>query len=194
MRQMGFLLHPTKRAGPLQIIEFIGFVIDYVNARLSLTVHRCDSIRAQVAELLNATELGKRWLVADFDSLMGKLAHAVYVLRGGRVALCPMYEIRSLAARHWPDPQGKPPRYASLASSEDCVRGLKWWWQALAVFAPPSVDLFVYPDGSLDVWGPHIIRDPYVIQRPLVQEGLGCGDYVRRVCIRRRFLRRQTLG
>jgi len=42
----------------------------------------------------------------------------------------------------------------------------------LAVVAPPSVDLFVYPDGSLDVWGPHMIRDPYVIPRPLVQDSV----------------------
>jgi hypothetical protein len=175
MQRLGFHLHPTKRAGPVQAIEYIGFILDLLAGQLSLTVERCDRIRARIQELLAHHERSQRWLVSDVDSLTGKLSHAAYVVLGGRVALAPIYAARAACAARWKNPAASPPQGASFTPCVHCVESLRWWYRALLVVAPVSRKLFVYEDGSMDLWGPEMfpLASPTMtIPRPLSFGGI----------------------
>ncbi len=73
MLELGFRLHPTKRDGPAQSMEYIGFLLNLAWARLSITGDKRDKIRVFVNELLPQVEAGL-WDVSLADTTIGKLS------------------------------------------------------------------------------------------------------------------------
>jgi hypothetical protein len=51
MTKLGFKLHPTKREGPTQSIEYIGFLLSLAYAQLSITSDK----RAKILNFLDET-------------------------------------------------------------------------------------------------------------------------------------------
>ena len=162
MALLGFILHPTKRAGPLQCIEYIGLVLNFALATLTITAERCESLHKHVECLLHDVVRGD-WAVAAMDTVIGKLLYVACVVVGGRAALTPLYEARRVASLSWRNPQGKPPHdarivvaarghHARAVSQVDgalqaaCKRGLRFWLSKLTHHAPPHRRLFVYED------------------------------------------------
>ncbi len=179
MTELGFCLHPTKRDGPAQIMEYIGFLLNLAWARLSITSDKRDKIRVYVNELLPQVEKGL-WDVALADTTIGKLSAIAPVVAGGRLALYPFYQARILAAAKWVNPMGKAPVGAKAdargsnptipkALWEACINGLKHWKERLDASEPPECKLFVFEDESLAVWGPDLFPPgkPFVIPRAL---------------------------
>ena len=117
---------------------------------------------AHVRQLLAQVEEGS-WDFAYADSVVGKLSSIAPVVVGGRSALAPNYQARTLVASDWPNPNGKTPRGARIAVqgkskkgrgipqelAEQCKQGLLFWEDRLSKEKPPPVKLFVFKDGSL---------------------------------------------
>ena len=172
MIRMGICLHPTKRDGPVQCIEYIGLVLDLVHARLTISLQRCYRLRQHVVSLLDSVKQGT-WAVTVMDTVIGKLMHVANIVVGGRAALSPLYEARRRASLSWKHPNGKPPTGALISVSRmsdtqqvktrvdetlrhACARGLEFWLRHLSTEAPPARQLFVYEDGSLWLWGTNV--------------------------------------
>jgi hypothetical protein len=162
MTELGFCLHPTKRDGPAQIMEYIGFLLDLAWARLSITSDKRDKIEGYVNELLPQVEKGL-WDVALADTTIGKLSAIAPVVAGGRLALYPFYQARILAAAKWVNPMGKAPVGAKADAKgsnptipkalwEACINGLRHWKERLDASELPECKLFVFEEESLAVW------------------------------------------
>ena len=162
MTELGFCLHPTKRDGPAQIMEYIGFLLNLAWARLSITSDKRDKIRVYVNELLPQVEKGL-WDVALADTTIGKLSAIAPVVAGGRLALYPFYQARILAAAKWVNPMGKAPVGAKADAKgsnptipkalwEACINGLRHWKERLDASELPECKLFVFEEESLAVW------------------------------------------
>ena len=83
LTKLGFKLHPTKREGPVQAIEYIGFLLDLAWARLSITGEKREKLKAHVEGLLASVSKGE-WEVAVSDTVVGKLGSVAQILPGGR--------------------------------------------------------------------------------------------------------------
>ncbi len=86
MTALGWKIHPTKRDGPIQSIEYIGFLLNLARALLSITDDKRDKLLAHV-DLLLKLVLAKKWDIAQTDSVIGKLSSVAPVVQGGRAAL-----------------------------------------------------------------------------------------------------------
>ncbi len=98
MTSLGFKLHPTKRDGPTQSIEYIGFLLELARAKLTITGDKRDKIKAHVQALRGQVEKGE-WDVAYADTVVGKLSAIAPVVVGGRTVIAPFYRQRSV----WPN-------------------------------------------------------------------------------------------
>jgi hypothetical protein len=178
MTALGWKIHPTKRDGPIQSIEYIGFLLNLARALLSITDDKRDKLLAHV-DLLLKLVLAKKWDIAQTDSVIGKLSSVAPVVQGGRAALAPFYKARTHAASFWSNPFGKTPSGASvlvypakhgisLELWEACCQGLLFWKERLSDTRPPANALFIFEDGSLAVWGPDVFppNKPFRCPRP----------------------------
>jgi hypothetical protein len=182
MSELGFRLHPTKRDGPAQAMEYIGFLLNLAWARLSITGDKRDKIKAFVNELMPQVEAGL-WDVSLADTTIGKLSAIAPVVAGGRLALYPFYQARLLAAAKWPNPIGKAPvgakakaRGSNPTIPKDlwlaCVNGLKHWKEQLDRDDPPACELFIFQDKSLAIWGPDLFPKGLPFALPIAAHGL----------------------
>ncbi len=93
MTSLGFKLHPTKREGPVQSIEYIGFLLELARARLTITSDKRLKILAHAQTLMRQVEQ-EEWDLAYADTVVGKLSAVAPVVQRGRAALDPFYKAR----------------------------------------------------------------------------------------------------
>ncbi len=98
MTSLGFKLHPTKREGPVQLIEYIGFLLEPARARLTITSDKRLKITAHSQTLMRQVEQEEGDL-AYADTVVGKLSAVAPVVQGGRAALDPFYKARVCMTR-----------------------------------------------------------------------------------------------
>ncbi len=182
MTSLGFKLHPTKREGPTQSIEYIGFLLELARARLTVTSDKRLKILAHAQALMEQVKQ-KEWDLAYADTVVGKLSAVAPVVQGGRAALDPFYQARGCMTQWWSNPQGKTPKGArvrlagksskgqgiSETLAQQCQEGLQFWLERLSEEEGALIRLFVFEDGSLAVWGRGVFpRDkPFRVPRPL---------------------------
>ena len=204
MGDMKFKLHPDKREGPIQIMEYIGYVIDLVAAAVSISVARQSKLTTTVQDTIAQLE-ADYWSFDEIESTAGKLAHASKVLEGGAAALLPLYEILKRTGAMWDD--HRPPRRGFMGSSKvgiptigtqiikEAVKGLQFWEARLLAPQPPKKRVFVFKDESMAVWGPALIvhkneRFLFTAVARVMQSG--CHRF-RRLIYRIRILRRRSM-
>ena len=109
MTSLGFKLHPTKRDGPTQSIEYIGFLLHLASARLAITGDKKDKVLAHVDALIAQVAL-RSWDLSYADTVTGKLSAISPVVPGGRSAITPSYKARTITAASWKNPHVKTPK------------------------------------------------------------------------------------
>ena len=157
-------------------------------AILTITGEKRDKLLAHVRELLKQVETGS-WDLAYADTVVGKLSSVAQVVVGGRSALSPFYQARVITAAVWPNPMGKTPTGAKVASKErggrvskglaqQCLEGLKFWERSLSETDTPHIPLFIHQDGSLVIWGADVFPRQYPFRVPVPAEGQHVTSFV----------------
>ena len=68
--KLGFVLHPVKSVlKPVQVLIFLGFVLDSVNMTVSLTQEKIQGIKEKCNKMMTLTEL-PIWELASFIGLL----------------------------------------------------------------------------------------------------------------------------
>ena len=79
--KLGFILHPVKSVlKPVQVLTFLGFVLNSVDMTVSLTREKIQLIKVECEKMLEFTEL-LIWELASFvDLLVSSLSGVLYGL------------------------------------------------------------------------------------------------------------------
>lgn len=148
--ESGFVHAPAKRRGPAQEIEFSGHNLDFARARVMVKPSRCARIVQHIESVLPVDTVCVPYSLVD--SLTGKLEHIQFTVKGARALLAPLHKEKALVRARWKNPQGRTPRGAMIKLSPSARESLAVWRSILTREQPPSAQLFVFADGSMDFW------------------------------------------
>ena len=153
--KLGFILHPVKSVlKPVQVLTFLGFVLNSVDMTVSLTPEQIQRIKEECEKMMILTEL-PIWELASFIGLL--VSSFPGVLYG------PLFyrhlEIDKTTALR----QNKGNYNAHMRLSQESVSEIKWWYDSIPtahypILLPNSkVDVIIYTDASTKGWG--AVRD-----------------------------------
>ena len=124
--------------------------MDTKEAFIALLPERQDEISNRIHDFLQSLTSGNKCQLGDLDTLTGNLSNAAYVLRGGRASLTPLYAAKQVAI---PSPPARyPPQSTKVSLTHEALAGLQWWLVTLTGNAEIRRYLYVFADGSMDIW------------------------------------------
>jgi hypothetical protein len=166
MRACGITLHPDKETAPCQALPFTGVNIDFKTGTLSMPSTKSTAYAELVADVSRGAKVSQVPL-KTLDSLLGKLAHVEYVVKGGKQALAPLYADRARALRLLLGSgrrQGRLPPWCTAHLSSQSKSSLTWWHKRLMTPGDLVRRLFVYANGRLDCFDDETC--PYPLPAP----------------------------
>ncbi len=164
LRECGFINAPAKRRGPAQEIESSGQLLDFVRARVTEKPPRCVKIVRDIEAALPSSQVCVPEKLVD--SLTGKLKNIQFTVKGARTLLAPLHLEKALVRKRWRNPQGRTPRGAMIMLSPSARESLSVWRRILSRECPPSTQLFVFADGSMEFWDTDTCMSPWALPVP----------------------------
>lgn len=159
LAELGFKVNESKTVGPVQRIEFIGFIIDTVARTLCLSTKKCIRAQSRIRAVLDDSEAGPVDY-KQFSQMVGYLVHVQTVVSWGRINLRPLWDVSATTLRRYKvgiDGRVKPPRGAQCHLPQDARLALDWWLKVLDENSPPTLPLFqLSTQGRLCVWSPEV--------------------------------------
>ena len=90
--KLGFSMHPEKsQLIPVQKIEYLGFLIDSVKMKTSLTKIKQDKLKNLIAEVLNSSKLRIR----DISKVLGSFEAALLAITNGRLYMFYLQKLKN---------------------------------------------------------------------------------------------------
>ena len=149
--KLGFVLHPVKSVlKPVQVLIFLGFVLDSVNMTVSLTQEKIQGIKEKCNKMMTLTEL-PIWELASFIGLLvSSLPGVLY----GPLFYRHLEMDKTTALR-----QNKGNYNAHMKLSQESLSEIKWWYDNIPTVNYPilltdsKVHVTIYTDASTKGWG-----------------------------------------
>ena len=149
---LGFFIHPTKSIlDPVQIIIFLGFILNSINMTVTLTMEKKQSILDQAKDLISASRVKIRTL----SKFIGHICASFQAVPHGKLRYRQLeyQKIQALISC-----SGDYEGYFRL--SRAAKRELQWWIDNIMdsyrkVEPTPQVDYTIFTDASDDGWGAH---------------------------------------
>ena len=119
LTELGFQIHPEKsRLLPVQVIEYLGFLIDSVTMTVRLTPLKRQKVLPIISEIISSKSL----LIRDLAKLLGTLESTLPGVQFGRLHMWHLQQDKNEALRN---SQGN---YISPCKlSDSSYKELKWW-------------------------------------------------------------------
>ena len=90
--KLGFSIHPEKsQLIPVQKIEYLGFLIDSVKMKTSLTKIKQDTLKNLIAEVLNSSKLRIR----DISKVLGSFEAALQAVANGHLYMFYLQKLKN---------------------------------------------------------------------------------------------------
>lgn len=89
-----------------------------------------------------------------------------FTVKGARALLAPLHKEKAAVRQRWRNPQGKTPRGSMIKLSPSARESLSVWKRILSRDCPPSAQLFVFADGSMDFWDTDTFLSPWALPVP----------------------------
>ena len=150
LSDLGFLVHPEKRAPPTQLLEIIGFEIDSVAGIAKISEKKQKKTLKKTEDFVREFKTGSKIKVDSLQSIIGILQHVSFIVKGGKQALVPMYECI---------PKNDKAKWTSLTKDAFLVI---CWWKDLLSSPLPVRKLYLDKDG-FDLWEEDTFIDPWIV-------------------------------
>ncbi|XP_058973292.2 uncharacterized protein [Pocillopora verrucosa] len=148
---LGFILHPDKSVlQPVQVLTFLGFVLDSVNMTVSLTQEKIQRIRERCKKMMELVELP----IQELASFIGLLVSSFPGILYGPLYYRQLERDKTTALR-----QNYGNYNAQMRLSQESFSEIKWWYDNIQtnnypILLPNSkVDVIIYTDASTKGWG-----------------------------------------
>ena len=149
--EMRFLIHHDKTVYPTQLIPWGGMLIDFKHGTLQCAPDKAERTGSLAAALLSSQDKVHYTLA---DTLVGKLTFLSTLFLGATRAIAPLRDDLSAVRHTWGKGVTKAPPYQKMDLSDAARRALSWWCHQLTNLPAPR-RLFVFSDGTLDLWDRH---------------------------------------
>lgn len=154
---LGFILHPDKQPFPSQIFKALGFTIDTVNLKLSISGDKQAKRLILIKEVLKSLLENGFVTLNQAQCLVGKLTHSAIVVLTGRFHISPWWSAIAKSEREYRCNHNLPvtataPKQTRIMSSQPLIDSLIWWQGALSDNDKISRNLCVKSDGFLDIF------------------------------------------
>ena len=148
---LGFILHPDKSVlQPVQVLTFLGFVLDSVNMTVSLTQEKIQRIRERCKKMMELVELP----IQELASFIGLLVSSFPGILYGPLYYRQLERDKTTALR-----QNYGNYNAQMRLSQESFSEIKWWYDNIQTNNYPillpntKVDVIIYTDASTKGWG-----------------------------------------
>ena len=149
--KLGFILHPLKSVlKPVQVLVFLGFVLNSVNMTVSLTQEKIQRIQKNCKKIMELTELP----ILELASFIGLLVSSFPGVLHGPLFYRHLEMDKTTGLR-----QNKGNYNAHMKLSRESVSEIKWWYDNIRTVNYPillttsKVDVIIYTDVSTKGWG-----------------------------------------
>ena len=139
-QSMGIPLAENKIEGPVQIIKYLGILIDVTRMEIRLPEDKLEKIRELIKAWLRKQTCYKRELL----SLIGLLSFACKVVKPGRIFLRRLINLSTTMAS----------LEDTCSLSEDALLDIHWWgkfldgWNGRGLITSATIDLQISTDAS----------------------------------------------
>ena len=149
--KLGFILHPVKSVlKPVQVLTFLGFVLDSINMTVSLTQEKIQRIRERCQKMMELVELPIQELASFIGLLVSSFPGVLY----GPLFYRQLEIDKTTALR-----QNYGNHNAQMSLSQESCSEIKWWYDNIQTINYPillpnsKVDVTIYTDASAKGWG-----------------------------------------
>ena len=149
LTKLGFQIHPEKsRLLPVQVTEYLGFLIDSVTMTVRLTPLKRQKVLSIISEII----LSKSLLIRDLAKLLGTLESTLPGVQFGHLHMWHLQQDKNEALRNSQGNYNSPCKLSDNSYKELkwCVENLPNCFNPIRKFLPKSV---VYSDACPNGWG-----------------------------------------